>query len=265
MIPILQAVLFWILTPVVVLLLFPLERFFPRLQDRIQIKGRIRAIAVMAILSLAATLLYQFYMQMPLIQWTVGLKLFDLASLPIPDWALIIVSVLILDALNYAIHALSHRVTLLWRVHSIHHSDAHVTALSGLLHHPLEVIVAGVWMLFFTVLFGIPVLVYVMYGLLASIQSALSHADVRVPRSLDRLLRLAVVTPDVHRIHHSMDMREGNSNFGTLLTIWDRIFGTYVDSPRGGSGALAMGLPGSERPRAFSSLELLLHPFRSRS
>lgn len=256
---------FWCLTLVVVLLLLPLEWAYPRLDDRGRIRGRVAAIAAISIISLVATLFFYFFLQSPFVRWTVELKLFDLASVAIPDWQLVILCVLILDLLSYIIHVISHRIAVLWRIHSIHHSDTHVTAVTGFLHHPIEVLLTALWLLFFVVVLGIPVLVYFMYGLLISIHNAVSHANMRLPKQLDRTLRLVFVTPDVHRVHHSIDMREGNSNFGMLLTIWDRFFGTYIEHPSAEPEKFEMGLPKEVRPKVFSVKELLLHPFRGKN
>ena len=99
----------------------------------------------------------------------------------------------------------------------------------------------------------------------AVIHGVLSHADIRIPASIDRVLRLVLVTPDSHRTHHSIDMREGNSNFGIVLTVWDRLFGTYVDQPKTGVSELMMGLPPSESPKGFTVSALFLHPFQRRN
>ena len=133
--------------------------------------------------------------------------------------------------------------------------------MSGLLHHPLETLLSAVFLLFFTVVLGIPVLVFVIYGACIGVHSAITHADVALPRRFDWALRWLIVTPDVHRTHHSIQQREGNSNFGQVFTIWDRLFGTYVDRPAAAEAMLIMGLPDSEKPRAFSVAGLLLHPF----
>jgi sterol desaturase/sphingolipid hydroxylase (fatty acid hydroxylase superfamily) len=137
-----------------------------------------------------------------------------------------------------------------------------VTAFSALLHHPFEQIYSALFITGFAVVLGVPVLILVYYGLVLAVHAVFSHANLVLPSWLDRFVRLAFVTPDVHRTHHSQDMSEGNSNFGAVLTLWDRLFGTYVDQPREALADLSMGLPANGKPARFSAKELLLLPLR---
>ena len=255
------AIVIWGLPLLMAGLLWPLEQTFPRLAARRRTWARLRTIIVFAALALIVMLAYQHYMSWPVVQLALPLKVFDLASVAMPDWLLIVVSILVLDFLNYSFHVLSHRVGVLWRLHAIHHSDQHVSAISGILHHPIEIILTAIWLLGFTVILGIPVLVYVLYGLIVAVHNAWSHADIRMPTRLNNALQLVLVTPDIHRTHHSTDLREGNSNFGALFTIWDRLFQTYVDTPKAGAKHLEMGLPTGDRPTTFTALALLGRPF----
>jgi sterol desaturase/sphingolipid hydroxylase (fatty acid hydroxylase superfamily) len=173
-----------------------------------------------------------------------------------------VVSFLLVDFLTYVFHRLSHMVPLLWRLHAIHHADEHVTAVTAQLHHPLETVASFVFLLFLYVVLGVPVVVAIIYGLVFAVHNAFSHADIRLPRDVDRLLRWIIVTPDLHRTHHSSDMREGNSNFGQIFSIWDRLLGTYVDRPSVPEAELSMGLPAAARPAAFKTSALLAYPFR---
>lgn len=255
---------FFAVTVASAIALLPFERLFPRIVLRHPLGRRVLAIGTIGLCGLAATLFMQLWGQQDFIAFILRFRLFSLSKLAIPDWLLIIAAFLLLDIASYVAHWLSHRISFLWRIHSVHHADEHVTAVSGLLHHPLENIFVAFFLLTFAVVVGIPVLLFFAYGLVSALHAALSHADVALPKKLDRLLRLAVVTPDVHRIHHSQNMREGNSNFGTLFTVWDRLFGTYVDQPKQSPEKLSMGLPPAERPASFGTAALLLHPFRSR-
>ncbi len=255
---------YWLITLLAVLLLWPLERWFPRISNRNVQGGRFVAILAVALATLCASLLIQFYLQASLVSLFLGLKFISIAKLPLDATLVFIASFLLLDFISYLQHVVSHHVSLLWRVHAVHHADEHVTAVSGLLHHPLEVLLSAVFLLFFTVVLGIPVLVFVIYGACMAVHSAITHADVVLPRGLDRALRWLIVTPDVHRTHHSIQLREGNSNFGQMFTLWDRLFGTYVDRPAATEAMLVMGLSESEKPSAFSVAGLLLHPFQWR-
>jgi sterol desaturase/sphingolipid hydroxylase (fatty acid hydroxylase superfamily) len=258
---ILWAVSYGLLTMLTAVLLLPLERWFPRILNRNSQGGRLVAIFAMALAALFASLFIQFYLQTSLVSLFLGLKFVSIAKLPLDATLVFAASFLLLDFLSYLLHVVFHHFALFWRVHAVHHADEHVTAVSGLLHHPLEVLLSAVFLLFFTVVLGIPVLVFVIYGACMAVHSAITHADVALPRRLDRALRWLIVTPDVHRIHHSIQLREGNSNFGQMFTLWDRLFGTYVDRPAATEAMLVMGLPDGEKPRAFSVAGLLLHPF----
>ena len=258
---ILWAVSYWLLTMLTVLLLVPLERWFPRILNRNDQAGRLLPIFAMALAALFVSLFIQFYLQASLVSFFLGLKVVSIAKLPLNSTLVFAASFLLLDFLSYLLHVMSHYVTWFWRVHAVHHADEHVTAVSGLLHHPLEILLSAVFLLFFTVVLGIPVLVFVIYGACMAVHSAITHADVALPRWLDRALRWLIVTPDVHRTHHSIQRREGNSNFGQMFTLWDRLFGTYVDRPTATEATLIMGLSDGEKPPAFSVAGLLLHPF----
>lgn len=247
----------------VVVMCWPIERLVPRIAVKKTSARRVLAIAGISLVGLVVVQAYAWWAQQSVIDVFIKLKFFSLSKLPIPDWLLIVVSLLLLDFLYYLAHLISHHVRPLWQLHKIHHADEHVTAFSALLHHPFEPIYTALFITGFAVMLGVPVVVFVYFGLALAVHAVLSHADVSVPEALDRKLRLLVVTPDVHRTHHSQDMAEGNSNFGAMLVLWDRLFGTYVGRPREPLNQLSMGLPAADRPSAFSVKELLLFPFRS--
>lgn len=253
---------YFFLILLVVAFCWPFERIAPRIVVKNFSLRRTLAIAGLALAGLVVAQIYAWWAQQPLIDGFVQLKFFSLSKLPIPDWLLILVSMLLLDFLYYVAHLIAHYVQPLWRLHKIHHADEHVTAFSALLHHPFEQLYMALFITGIAVMLGVPVLVYIYFGLALAVHSVLSHADVVLPVSIDRKLRWIVVTPDVHRTHHSQNMVEGNSNFGAMFTIWDRLFGTYVDQPQEPVERLSMGLPPKSRPAEFSLKELLLFPFR---
>lgn len=254
----------WLLTVAAIVILLPLERRWPKLAKDSRSPSRNRVILALALASLALALLFQQHVQTGLISALVPMQITSIAKWPVSDWVVVVVSFLLLDLLHYLTHRLGHLVPTLWRLHSIHHSDKHVTALTGLLHHPLEFIPVALFVLFFSVVLGLPILVYIMYGFAAALHNAFSHSEVALPVWLDRSMRWLVITPDMHRTHHSIDMAEGNSNFGAILSVWDWLFGTYTHSPATGEENLVMGLEPLHGPRSFSVLGLLAHPFRSR-
>ena len=255
---------YWIFSIACILLFIPLEKYFPRIKTSARLIKRGRAIAGIASLAILVSYLASAYLQTNLITAFLQLKLFSMAKLDLPAPVIFALSFLFMDFLVYALHWLSHKITALWRVHAIHHSDEHVTALTGLLHHPLETLISFIFVLFFAVIFGVPVLVLIAYPFIAAMHNAFAHADIALPLWVDRSLRLLIVTPDVHRTHHSVRMKEGNSNFGQIFTIWDRIFGTYIAHPSVSEERLVMGLPPSERPKNFSLASLLVLPFMKR-
>jgi sterol desaturase/sphingolipid hydroxylase (fatty acid hydroxylase superfamily) len=170
-------------------LCLPFEQMFPRILRRDLTWMRTRAIGQIAVLTFFVSQAFVWWGQSPLVNFLLQFKIYSLAKADIPDWALIAVSVLILDLAYYLTHVVSHVVPPLWRLHRIHHADEHVTALSGFLHHPLESIYSAAITLLFVVLLGMPVLVVIIYGGLLAAHSIFSHADVAVPGRIDRVLR----------------------------------------------------------------------------
>ena len=254
----------WLLTVAAIMALAPLEKLWPRLVHNRREPGRLNTIVAISFISLATALFYQHFLQTAFIGFLLPLQVISIAKWPVPDWLVVVLSILVLDFLYYLSHVLGHRIPLLWRFHAIHHSDRHVTAASGLLHHPLEFVPVVVIVMFFTIVLGLPVIIFIAYGFAAAAHNAFSHSEVSLPRWLDQSLRWLIVTPDMHRTHHSIEMAEGNSNFGAIFSIWDWIFRTYTHKPNAGESELEMGLPPSEGPRRFSTFELLWHPFRKR-
>ena len=169
-----------------------------------------------------------------------GWGLFNLAGL---DGILpLLASILILDLVIYGQHRVFHRTPLLWRLHRMHHTDLDLDVSSGTRFHPLEIILSLVIKLAVVAMIGAPPLAVLLFEMLLNATSLFNHANLRLPLSLDRWLRLAVVTPDMHRVHHSVIVRETDSNFGFNLPWWDRLFGTYRAQPRDGHDAMVIGL-----------------------
>ena len=254
----------WAITLLIIGAFAPLEYFFPRITGRPSIKGRLVAVMVIGAISLVTLSLLNGQLQQVLVPLFLQIKLFSLSKLEMPSPLLFLAGFLLIDLIQYTMHLVSHKVTVLWRMHAIHHADEHVTAASSLLHHPLELIVAYGMILCLYVILGIPILIIAIYGLVNAVHSVFCHANIALPAKLDTALRLLIVTPDMHRTHHSIRMDEGNSNFGQVFTIWDRLFGTYVAHPTTGESALIMGLPEGEKPKSFSFSGLLLLPFARR-
>ncbi|MGV3580058.1 sterol desaturase family protein [Brevundimonas sp.] len=194
------------------------------------------------------------------VQQTLGFP--PLAGLGLPAWLLIVLSLLLIDLVGYICHVVSHWVPLLWRMHRTHHSDERFDVSTSIRHHPLESVVSGAVQLSIYAVLGVPLLVVLAYGLAATAWQFLHHMDVRLPEWLDRALRVVVVTPGMHKLHHSLDHAEANSNFGVLFSFWDRLFGTY--RRRTPESRATMGIGVTDFPPGRGILGPLLEPFRSR-
>jgi sterol desaturase/sphingolipid hydroxylase (fatty acid hydroxylase superfamily) len=155
----------------------------------------------------------------------------------------------LLDLLRYAVHRCEHAVPLLWRIHALHHSDPDLDVTTSLRHHPLEILLASIpWWLAVIVL-DIPGVLLVSYGLAVFVSEAFQHGNICLPERLERWLRPLLVTADMHRIHHSLAPDQANSNYGAVLSVWDRLFGTYTRITRARHRNLRFGvreLPGRD-------------------
>jgi len=176
-----------------------------------------------------------------------------------------LVTFLVLDLAVWFQHLVSHKVPVFWRIHRVHHADSEVDATTALRFHPIEILLSFVWKGLVIVALGGPVEAVVLFEIVLNASAVFSHANFRIPPGLDRLLRLAIVTPDMHRIHHSVLQRETDSNYGFYLSIWDRLFGTYVEEPEQGHEGMEIGLGPSLTPRAHSFVFSLAIPFLRKS
>jgi sterol desaturase/sphingolipid hydroxylase (fatty acid hydroxylase superfamily) len=188
-----------------------------------------------------------------------GLGLFNVIALPAA--IAVAISVVILDLAIYLQHVLFHAVPALWRVHRMHHADLEFDVSTGLRFHPIEILLSMVIKLAVVAALGAPALAVLVFELLLSATSMFNHGNVRIPSAVDRVLRWLVVTPDMHRVHHSILSRETNSNFGFNLPWWDRLFGTYRAQPAAGHDAMTIGIEQFRDPRELGLDRMLLQPF----
>ena len=171
-------------------------------------------------------------------------------------------SVLVLDLCIWLQHVMVHAVPILWRVHRVHHADLDFDVTTGARFHPLEIVLSMLIKFAVIVALGPPVLAVVIFEVLLNATSMFNHANVRLPERLDRVLRWFVVTPDMHRVHHSAEEDETNSNFGFNLPWWDRLFGTYRAQPRAGHEGATIGIHTFRDPRQCAGLGGMLRlPF----
>ena len=160
----------------------------------------------------------------------------------VPFWLTVIVSVAAMDFIIYLQHVMVHAVPALWRLHRMHHADLDFDVTTGARFHPLEIILSMLIKFATIVVLGPPVVAVVIFEVLLNATAMFNHGNVRLPLGLDRVMRLFVVTPDMHRVHHSIEDDEANSNFGFNLPWWDRLFGTYRAQPRAGHEGMTIGI-----------------------
>jgi sterol desaturase/sphingolipid hydroxylase (fatty acid hydroxylase superfamily) len=159
-----------------------------------------------------------------------------------PGWLALIASVVILDGAIYLQHVMLHAVPLFWRLHRVHHADLDFDVTTGTRFHPVEILLSMLIKFAVIVLLGPPLVAVVVFEVVLNATSMFNHSNVRLPAAVDALLRRVVVTPDMHRVHHSHLDHETNSNFGFNLSVWDRLFGTYRDQPEEGHEGMVIGL-----------------------
>lgn len=182
-----------------------------------------------------------------------------------PLWLEITLAVLILDAAIYAQHRLLHRVPLLWRLHRVHHSDPVLDVSTALRFHPAEIVLSMLIKLALVAAIGASPAAVVIFELLLSAGALLTHAAITLPPWLDRRLRWLLVTPSMHRIHHSRRDDDAQHNFGFHLSVWDRLFGSYRAESLDGAGRLRIGVDGFDHESDPSLIALLLQPLRNPS
>ena len=183
-------------------------------------------------------------------------------NLDIPVWGAALVSMLLLDLAIYLQHVMFHAVPALWRLHRMHHADLDFDATTGLRFHPVEIVVSMAIKLAVVAALGPPAFAVLLFEVILNATALFNHGNINLPVSLDRWLRWAVVTPDMHRVHHSMDPRETNSNYGFNLPWWDRLLGTYVAQPAKGHTGMEIGIEQFRTKRDLWIDRMLVQPIR---
>jgi sterol desaturase/sphingolipid hydroxylase (fatty acid hydroxylase superfamily) len=180
-------------------------------------------------------------------------------------WLSIPISVLLFDCLIYWQHRVFHRIPLFWRIHRVHHADPHLDASTGLRFHPLEIALSVTVKIVAVLLFGAPILAILIFEVVLNATSIFNHSNIKLPVKIDKLLRTLIVTQAMHRIHHSQVVYETDSNFGFNLSIWDRLFGSYIEEAKSGDDGIKLGLKEYPSPQTNTSLKaLLLMPFKQK-
>lgn len=179
-------------------------------------------------------------------------------------WVEVPLAVVALDFAIWGQHVLFHRVPVLWRVHGMHHADLEVDVTTGVRFHPVEIVLSMLIKFAVVAALGAPPVAVLVFEVLLNATSMFSHSNLRLPAALDRVLRTVLVTPDMHRIHHSIAPRETHSNFGFNLSCWDRLFGTYRAQPERGHEGMILGLPIFRERGELRLGRMLSQPFRRR-
>jgi sterol desaturase/sphingolipid hydroxylase (fatty acid hydroxylase superfamily) len=185
-------------------------------------------------------------------------------AIEVPGALAVIATVVALDLIIYLQHVMVHAVPALWRLHRMHHADLDFDVTTGARFHPIEIVLSMVIKLAAVVVLGAPPVAVVIFEVVLNATAMFNHGNLRLPAGVDRVLRLIVVTPDMHRVHHSVDPAETNSNFGFNLPWWDRLLGTYRAQPAAGHEGMTIGI---EQFREAGDLRLdrmLIQPFRGR-
>lgn len=183
-------------------------------------------------------------------------------NLDVPFWVAIIVSMLLLDLTIYLQHVMFHAVPGLWRLHRMHHADLDFDATTGLRFHPVEILISMGIKLAAVAAQGPPAVAVLLFEVILNATALFNHANIDLPRPVDRVLRLFVVTPDMHRVHHSVDPRETNSNYGFNLPWWDRLLGTYIAQPAKGHEGMDIGIEQFRTRRDLWLDRMLTQPLR---
>jgi len=194
--------------------------------------------------------------------WADGAQFGALQILGLPQWLLITAGVVLLDLAIYWQHRLFHRLPWFWRLHRMHHSDTDFDVSTAIRFHPVEILLSMLIKIGVVLLFGIPALAVLLFEILLNATALFSHSNVRLPSALEQPVRLILVTPDMHRIHHSVTPLETNSNYGFCLSIWDRLFGSYRANAALDPATMPIGIEQFRAPEEQKLGALLMQPLR---
>lgn len=180
-----------------------------------------------------------------------------------PAWSGILISLLVLDFAIYAQHILAHKWSLLWRLHQVHHTDIEMDATTAVRFHPFEIMLSMAYKVLCIALIGAHPAAILLFEIILNATATFNHSNVYIPPKLERIIRYVLVTPDMHRIHHSVIPKEIDSNYGFSISCWDRLFKTYTANPQVPQTQMAIGLAGFREERELSFYGLLLLPFQA--
>ena len=169
-----------------------------------------------------------------------GYGLFNIV--PVPEWLAIIICFVVLDFSIWLTHLASHKIPILWKIHRMHHSDVDIDVSTAIRFHPIEIALSMAWKIGVVIALGAPAVSVLIFEIVLNGAAMFNHSNFKIPLSVDRILRWIIVTPDMHRVHHSIIHNETDSNYGFNLAIWDRMFKTYIAQPQEGHDGMTIGL-----------------------
>ncbi len=242
------------------------ERIWPRRTQAIELVSRWSANMGFTVVNAVAGTIAHFVVPMMVVAEALYVQAHGyglLAAIEAPLWIAIPLSLAALDLALYAYHFACHKLPWLWRFHRVHHLDLEVDATTAFRAHPFEYISSQLIKLGVVSALGTPAVAVLAYEILLNVFAMFSHSNVRLVEALDRAARLLIVTPDMHRIHHSSYQPETDSNYGVVTPLWDRLFGTYTDAPREAQTAMELGLVEVRGRETYNLFWLLGSPFVS--
>ena len=192
-----------------------------------------------------------------------GWGLMNLVALPTS--IKIILAIILLDGAIYAQHVATHKIPLLWRLHKVHHADRDIDVTTGARFHPIEILISMLYKIVVVIALGAPAVAVFIFEVILNASAMFNHANWKMPQPLDKVLRLLIVTPDMHRVHHSVIHGETDSNYGFFLSVWDRLFGTYIPQPKAGHDEMVIGLDTLQSPDPGTLIWSLTAPFQNES
>lgn len=214
---------------------------------------------------------------MVLVRFTVGgiaylaaisaaeLELGLLNQIDLPFWLTMTFSLILMDVAIYGQHVASHKWKWLWRLHKIHHTDLDFDVTTAVRFHPIEILISMIYKVFVIYIIGAPAIAVIAFEVILSGSALFNHSNILIPLKIDKWLRTLIVTPDMHRIHHSVIQKETDSNYGFALSVWDRLFANYTEQPQDGHQQMTIGLQDYRYSDDVSIRQLLVMPFKSAS
>jgi len=180
----------------------------------------------------------------------------------LPTWLTLALGIVLLDLAIYGQHRASHKWSWLWRLHKVHHTDLDFDVTTAIRFHPIEIILSMCYKVILTLIIGVNPFAVIAFEIILSSCALFNHSNIKLPLALDRIVRLILVTPDMHRVHHSIIQVETDSNYGFSISIWDRIFHSYIDQPKRGHNNMTFGLAHYQHVQDVTMPRLLLMPFK---